>query len=668
MPVGLAGDFLLGDKPFLLVRGGSSGPRSWRKTGQSDSTARRLAESQGYGALPDEQDHPEVWNDWSGGYGYAYRSPDAPNTYHWGENIDARFPGQLVHAQAPRMLPSGTASFNTNVEYFLDLTRNTVGGVGPYKEPAAGSGDLLLIGRGFIERLTPVTESSFAAFGVTNDTFVYSGRPATYGTHYYVGRVGAGQFAQGHQVNPTSISTGSLPANAFVTAGNRMWRAFGGALGGRSTKLQSIAVDDTNLVLSAGNYSATLNVGDGSSAIKDMIELGEQLFVGMNTGLYAGDQSGTFYNVLSELRNQVHEDNCRDLAVYNGQVIVPHFTGLYAYQPSDATAIVREIGPAGKTSNKSPVRGYVRAVRNLGPWLYAGLWTGSQSYLLAGREAPNGQPWVWHTLQRLPHVARVHRIHFDGITTNSANNALLPNRAWIATDATTALNGTAPVYYWPIPANNDNPILEALPFSANYTGSARIDLGSTDWGAPATPKVWRSVEVWAENLASGAIYGDVYYTVDSGTRTLLGRVQDSPRSILYFPTEDAGGSFVTGQSIALSLESFTGSVNTTPVYRSLVLRGALRARSSSVIEARVRVADDLQDRNGTPMRPAAVMLQELRAMADGATPRRLVDLAGATSWVAVLPPIEETELWQEGVDTPEIVAGVRMAVLDFSAT
>jgi hypothetical protein len=86
-----------------------------------------------------------------------------------------------------------------------------------------------------------------------------------------------------------------------------------------------------------------------------------------------------------------------------------------------------------------------------------------------------------------------------------------------------------------------------------------------------------------------------------------------------------------------------------------------------VIQAQTRIADDLQDRNGTPMRPAAVMLQELRAMADGATPRKLVDLAGATSWVAVLPPIEEAESWQEGVDTPEVVAGVRMAVLNFSA-
>ena len=191
-----------------------------------------------------------------------------------------------------------------------------------------------------------------------------------------------------------------------------------------------------------------------------------------------------------------------------------------------------------------------------------------------------------------------------------------------------------------------------------------MDLGIVDWNAPSTPKVFRAVDLWAENLASGAQWTDVYYTIDGGTRTKLGTIAKSPKDSLYFLS--TVGSYATGQSIALSLESFTASYGVTPIYRAVVLRGALRPKSIDEITVVVMIADEVRDRQGAPLRSGAVMLEELRTLTQSATPTTLVDLAGATQQVLVLAPVSEQELYQHGETDPEIAAMVKLAVLAFS--
>ncbi len=664
MPAGMAGDFLLDGKPFLLQRGLPGGGRAWRRTGISDAPSRRNTADTQYGNLPDEVDHPEVWNDWSGGAGHAYRTPDNPNTYHWGENVETRFPGQLVHAQQLQLLPARYASTNLNVDDFLDVPLPGVA------RPPAGAGAVLAVGRGFVVSYAPTgLNTAGSAFdriyeATGGGALAFRGRPATFGSFTYVGNNdGSGFYQRGHDGLTYTLSN-VLPGKFFQNTGNRLWRFHGVNLA------QNCAAGADPLI--SANWSATYNIGNGEAAVESAIDLGGNIFAGLAEGLFQGDFSGTFVNVTPDLRFQRHPDNCRDLAAYQNTIVAPHVGGVYEFYASSTQAEAREIGPGARVTARSPVRGRARAVRSLGPWVYAGLWTGSQSYLLAGRDASDGLPYVWHIQQRLPHVAKVRRIHVDGITTpsgggaanGSINTTEIPNRLWVATDASTAVTGTAPLYYAPVPRGHDNPLADPT-FTANYCGSARIDFGSTDWGSPGTPKVFRALEVWADALLTGAQYADVYYAIDNGSRTYLGRAQTSPKTTLFFPAGD--GLFQTGQQIALSVESYTASFNVSPVYRSFVLRGALRPGAAKTITAAVRLADNLQDRTGNQMRPGALMLQELRDMADGATPRKLIDLTGAANWVAVLQPVEEVEVWQEGVDEPELAATVKMAVLTFTA-
>lgn len=662
-PSGRPADFLLGGKPFMLMRGTFRG-RSWQRTSAPDSPARRTGESAPYGNLPSEIDHVEAWDDWSGGFGDAYRDPARPNRVHWSENMDTRFPRQMVHCQTVPVSPRGTLTVgNADVEHIIDVPPlNSL-----FWPPGAGT--VILSGRSWTVGYTPTTAGS-ALVELMEGSAKQIGKPALFGSYVYGATWEASSAFFGFvqlKTHDTTVppiyadayATG-MYAREFVVAGRRLWRAHGPHP--RASYLQSADIGGSIMI--QANWSATLNVGLGKD-INSLLAYGDQVYAGLPDGLYAGDTSGTFYNVLGQLADSAHVDNARDLTIHNNAIMVPHVGGIIEYVPSDYEARAREIGPPTR-GNRGPVRGRVRALHSYGEWLYAGLFTGSQSYILAGRDGgPDG--YDWHVQQRLPATAKVHRLHIDGITSQLVNPVEIPNRMWIATEASfgAQANCTAPLYQFPIPLANGNPLGAALPFSANYVGSARVDLPAVDWAAPGTPKVLRTVEVWSELLASGAQYADVYYTVDGGTRTLLGQANVSPKHTLYFPSGD--GLFTTGQSVVLSLESFTKSSGVTPVYRSIVLRGALRPSKVDQITAYVRIADGIRDRQQKAMRPGAMMLAELRAFADGATPRQLVDLAGATHWVAVMQGIGEQEVYQQGDEAPEIAATVRMAVLSFTS-
>ena len=648
----------------MLVRGASRG-RAWHRTGRSDAPEAlpRLAAEPELFISPDQLDFAEVWDDWSGGFGDAYRRPEAPNRYHWAENFDLRFPRQAVHAQA--LLTYSTTAPGAG-EPDQRVNANTIFDTPP--KPAAeqgriGAGDVVILGDGYVVSLTPGAGDGRQFNGLA-DTLTasrnYGAQPAIFGSYSYIPTLTATGFRERDVAGAFTETT--MPARGFLNAGNRLWR-WHGALN-RNYLVQSIAAHGS--ARSAADWSVTLSVGDQATDIRAAVALDDQVFFGMQNGLFAGDQSGTFVNILPEMAGQRHIDNCRDLTVYNGGVVAPHVGGLLWYYPTSAGAEVRDISPAMRT-NRSPVRGRFRAVRTFGPWLYAGLWTGSQSYMLAGRAAGGaGAPDTWHVMHRFPHIAKVSRLHIDGITVSSGGGRLIPNRLWALMDATIEVTGTAPIYYMPIPLGNDNPLNADPVFSANYCGSARLDFPATNRNQAGVYSVFRSVEVNAELFLSGAQYADIYYTVDAGARTLLGRAQTSPKSTIYFPSSQ--GNFITGQSIALSLESFTMSTNITPVYRSVTLRGALAPKSVDYIRALVRIADNLPDRHGGPMRPGAVMLQELRDMAATAQPYQLSDLVGAESWVKVLNPIDEDEQYHQGDDNPEVLATLRMAVMSFSGS
>ena len=649
----------------MLVRDPKSGGRSWLRRGTSDLPRRSFYfQEDRYGNQVDEVDHVEYFEDWSGGYGSAYRSAPDDNHYLYAQNFDARYPRQLIHCQQLQLLPNSRYSgSNVNVEYVRDVPLPGVAA------PPAGAGAVLAAGRNFLSSFVPtglLTAGSQFDIKAEATAEQFQGRIAIFGSYSYIA-TGTGFYERKHDGTVGTLNT-LMNAQGFANYRNVMWRRYNGNL------LQSIPYgDDPN---ATANWSATLNIGwSGINTINDMAERGDALFLGMTDGLYQGDITGTFFNILPEARDLRHADNGRDLTAFDGGVIFAGAPGMFWYQPAQyggARGDSFEMGPQGVTSGRNPVRGRIVDTEGHGPWLYAGFWTGSQSWLLAGRRTrprTDAGSYDWHTMQVLPHTTKVHNLHFDTITNASGQYTEMPTRMWVATDASfgAQTNATAPLYVTPIPRLNQNPLTD-LTFTPNYCGSARIDFPFTDWQMPGVYKIFRSVEVYADNLLSGAQYADVWATVDSGSRQYIGRAQQSPKSTLYFPGDN--GTFMSGIAIQLSFESYTFSSAVTPIYRSVVLRGPVVPRSVDVVTAVVHIADGLRDRFGNEMRDGATMISELRALADpfqsGRDPVMMQDLAGATQWVRVLPSIEEQEIHQVGDRPLEVAATIRLACLDFT--
>jgi len=634
--------------------------RAWARTGYPDVPSRRSPTDTTYGNVPDTLDHPEVWEDWSGGFGDAYRRPDRPNVTHWSRGFDLRFPRQGIHCQAPQLLPARYASTRANADFFLDVPLPGVA------NPPAGAGAVLALGRGFVSSYVPTQFQNTAgsAFdriyeATGGGALGFGHRPALVGSYTYIPNTDGSSFYQrGHDGLVYTLGP-NQPTRWFATAAGRMWFN-----SNNRNMLRSVSVFADPLVTS--NYAATIGLGNGWLTSDDAVPIDNQLYVGFPDGAYQGNLSGTFNNILGDVGAATDVDNCRDLTAFQGGLVAAAGPHLYWFRPSSGgNAELHEIGPGGIFSNRSAIRGRFTCVKGNGKWLYAGLFTGSGSWFMVGRDASPGLPYVWHPIHDFLGLnVKISRIHVDSISTSSGGTRI-PNRIWCATDATfgAQAGATAPVFFWPIPYGDNNPLSDTA-FSPNYMGSARMDLGESDWGAPGTPKVWRTAEVIVDSLLAGIRYTDLFYSIDQGARTPLGRVESSPKSKLHF--QSLAENFVQGQSLGMSIESFTASANNTPVYRAGVFRGTLRPSSIQLITARTFIGNNVLDRRGGKMRPGSNMIRELRSMAEGTGPSYLTDLAGATGWVAVQSPIEEQEIYQRGFEEPEIMATVRMAVLDFT--
>lgn len=689
MPPNLRYDFAINGKGFMLAR--VQGGRAWTRKGVSDSlsTQRRIARSvysseQEYGGLPDELDHPEVHDDWSGGFGDYYYRPEHANHYHAGYNIDTRFPGMWFHAQKPQMLAARYASMANMIEGFLDL---------PVRNTPAGAGKVCVFGQQMMAYLTPTKYpySAGSAFDATwnnnADVRAYGHKAVVVASYFYLpqsapslsGNGGAAMIqVSGAETEGFNGSFGPVPARWFEVANGRMWR------GHSNNLVQSCDVAANPMV--TANWSATISLSNANSQSVTAQALENRLFVGFPDGLYMGDQTGTFSNVLTDIGFNTNTENVRDTTVHLGQVVTCEGPHIWAYKPSTgANSVLRQIWPRTDvrplaTLGATPAgqkglsfRGQITCVKGFGRWLYAGLFNGSQSMVFCGLDASYPLPYVWHPMQLFPETVKVTRLHVDAVTAAS-DGTKIPRRIWVATDASfgSQTGCTAPLYYWPIP-DDDGPPFADMTFSSNPCTDAVLEESERNWLNPSSWKVWRKLEAYADGVGSAGIPLQVKAIVDAtmtATMDTGGQFFASGNSALGSSTKDFhyftnADNDAVGQAARFTFLS-SASGGPTPVWRSFVERGVVRSRSADIIEAKVRIADGIRDRMGGTMRPGKAMMADLRAFGKSSNPFPLVDLTGATVPVTVSAAIDEEETYQVGDENPEIIATIRMAVPDAS--
>lgn len=730
MPVTRKHDVTINGLGYMLAR--TKGYRSWQRTAVTDLPEGRQAVDAQYGQMPAEYEVATAWNDWSGGMGEDVRKT-RDNTYNWSEGMDARFPGQLTHAQ--KWCQFSSSGTENRMRYLTQFSGGSyvewIGAVPSADETRynAGYSDVIAVTHRGLARIAPRKEATdpyvpygyWGQFEQSCSTLpagnLVPGKPALWGKSLLVPYVPGFADATGGYITGLSWEASGVGLNLLYSgnindvwpfdyslaktggtalpsylinrmvfhlsvAGNRIWSAeatAGTDWGYRpfSAILRNAAkADNTASLLDVTNWSTPYQVGRSLNPwVQDMLAVEDQVYVAMQDGLYAGDTSGTFRNVLPELESNGNYDNLRNICLHQGQVIAPTVQGLFAVDANGDVASAREISPPRTKS--SPFNGFVRTVQSYGRWLYAGFVSGTASYLLAGQNTDQG--FTWHPLYRKPDTtARIGKMFVDGIT--MAEDGPTSPRMWITTDdhRYRVIDGIripagqyheAPLYVCQMPLLDDNPLTPALGFTGNYVGSALMELPMIDGGAPETNKVWRSVAVAAENMQSGTTWAVVQYLTHATTGwQTLGTINTSPYAMLHFTGADAGdGTGFTGAIMSpwlrVRFQSYTLNPRITPIYRSVVVRHRTRPRLSEVIQATIKCADGTLDREGVPMRPGSTMLDELRALSRPSQgPVTVTDLAGNKVIATIQPPVAETETWQDGVQFPEVAAQVRMAL------
>ena len=598
-------DILLDGQGYMLARQGQlgHGRRAWQVELQGASIAEQAAGPR-WGNQAAPVDLPVVFS--TAHLGYGDDRYQVEGRYHYGVGADARFPGMVLPGPALTVVSTGLAD---DVTAFAEV----------------GGALLFLAGR-YVKRFTAAgaiaDECDLGSAAVDMEAFR---------GNLYVG-LGFGAGAYIHRRDAAGVWTADndVQRGHMAVLGERLWATSGPA------EVRGVANDP----MTAADWTGAYPVGDPGTVITGLVGLEDLLYVGKSDGLYVLDSSGIAWQRTPELRGVVDASNCAGMGAWHGALWVPHLRGLLRVQEQgEAGSLVSSVQPGRDAAADNPVRGRVTALVGDDRWLYVALYTGADTYILAGREmgTTDGVAMLWHPLAMLEGRA-CRAMHLSGLWANP--------RLFL---------GVGPdVGYIILPRQADSPLADA---DCRYARQGRIFYPAHDSRVPATTKLYKSVEIHAEGL-DAANYIDVFLRLDDGDWRYAGRAQQSPVSRLLL---DPRG--LAGKAVRVRLNYSLASDAHVIRILDVVVRAAERPELVPVIAAAVRCADRLPT-NGQMVCPrsGAEMAAALRALAKAERAVTLVDPAGGVRQVVVLGPLGESEVYQEGQIAQELVLTVRMAV------
>lgn len=647
-------DIKLDSHPYLLARDKDGSPQWAVETvgsaiGQQSSTESR------YSPLASTIELPMVWDSFHRGFGDEEKLDEA--RYYYGQNLDCRFEGKVFPALALNTLelPTGTEAghilkfvelgnqlfaVNDRYAFYINAAQNEIEtsydfGATVRITDACTFGEEIIVARGHQADSYSLSSANIPRWGRTAKWWKDETTPDA-------GDYSLGSGTWGH-IPTVAAAWGAMSGIYLGYLTN-----YGDRLAATTSDYEVRWVGSGATISTAGNWCTPYVIGDRGFEITSLGELAGLLYVGKRDGLYAlgGSEDGKAIQIAPELRAPAHADNCRNMRAWHGYLWVPHQRGFFAYRSLGSSGFtVTSCSLGSRAGQSSPVRGLVTAMTGDDRWLYAALWTGEDTYILAGREIRNGEdayaPLIWHTLWHLPDE-RVYSMHI-GATGNTP-------RLWLGVAGN--------IRYVDLPYGTDNPMQDT---SCTYETDGTLYLSRHSWAAPSTRKLFKSVEIMADNLQNSQ-HIDVYYRLDGrqrwhavGEYPPSNRATMSPRHVLSF-----GQTGVVGRRIELKLVVHASSTINPPIIRAVVVRAAERPVAQEIITAVVRCSDNLPTRTGGRFPDTgATQLARLKAL----TTERAVqldDMVDYKRFVIVLSPINEAVSKQENTATREVLATVRM--------
>ncbi len=448
---------------------------------------------------------------WHLGFGLGEIRDDADKgRYHYSQNVDARFRGQLI--LGPKL---STSDFNGNAE--------------PKVQFVEFNGSFYAIGARYVHVFNESTGEWDVSKDMGASSAAVKGCAAVYGSYLVVGA--------GANVDYWRLSTGgvwdqpasSYKAQLFALVGNTLWRVFSGNQLSSSTDFTT--------------WSSAVSIGTVQNVATLITDYNGNPLVGKPEGLFEYDGTKVS-NRIPEIAYRLSASNCRGGKPSRGMLFLPVGPAIWQYT-SDAiqtegkpTRSAEALAPGISRESSNEVRG---PILDLWPdvdflWGIMAAVSGNY-YIVAYDYNPTvGQGW--------------HQVALTSQTSTTALGRFQPasgNPRLFYSEGST-------IKYFLLPSNALNPYVDSG-YEYAMTGDIYLPVEADTYDDVS--KAYLAVKINVDGVNGTTRYIDVSYSLDGGNDTTLGRVVSSGISTLFFPSS------TTGRRMALHVK-LVGDGTTTP--------------------------------------------------------------------------------------------------------
>jgi hypothetical protein len=424
--------------------------------------------------------------------------------------------------------------------------------------------------------------------------------------------------------------------------------------------------------MTAGNWGASISVGDTTYAINSLVSDQGHVYVAKTNGLHDVDGATGFTpNLMPFYEASIDDDNGVSSINANGSIYVNDLAGLFRLDVSGGSTSGRitTVTPGHGLPNETPIRGKITAMTTYGPWVVASVYNGVDSYIMWGRDIRQGDagtspfgygagygpspsyispsPMLWHGGLIVLRNQIVRMLAISGLTS--------PPRMWIG--AYNTLTSTASINWCLIP-RTENPLQDSeMTFATDW----EVHIAGQDWDHPVTTKDLLQIEVQADSLGPFATI-DFEVAADDGPLQDFGTAAQSPQASVI------GAADFFGRRISVCMDGHSSTSSVTPAVRAIMLRAQLRPALRRVRTYDVLLSEGNLDRfGGRDISRPYSDYQKLEPLQWGGRVK-LRDEFGEGWDVLVLPPINRRVIYLrgesgKGTSEPVIVATLNLKLL-----
>jgi hypothetical protein len=540
----------------------------------------------------DEYETASRFVSWHAGFGLGeIRDSTDKGRYHYSQNIDARFRGQLI--LGPELASCTFAASAEAKVQFIEF-----------------NGDFYAIGTRYVHVLNASTKEWSVSKDLGATATTVKGCAAVYGDYLVVGSGSAVDYWRLATSGTWDQPASGKKADLFALVGNTLWRVF-------SNNQLSSSTDFTT-------WATAVSVGESRHAATMLSDYNGNPLIGKPEGLFEYDGTKVS-NRLPELSFRLEAANCRGGKPSRGKLYLPVGPSLWAYT-SDAiqteskpTRSAEFLAPGITRESSTEVRGAIKDIWPDVDFMWAILAAESGSYYLCAYDYNPSPGQGWHQVCKTGTTA----VTAIGRFQPSSGNPLMIYS-----------EGTA-IKYFLLPKNALNPYVDtAYRYSLNGDIYLPVEADTFD----DVSKAYLSVKINADNINGTGRYIDVSYSADGASETTLGRVVSSGLSTLFFPTT------VTGRRLALHLRIVTDDATLTPRILPFSRHYQLRFDRKRLWKFGI-----VMGRRSLPNSPKQALdqLSDVESARSAVTPTSFIGLDGR-SWTVFVRKLEEARYYDDG--------------------